>query len=178
MHDRRQLRRIVTGHTARGKSTIIADGQPPSDASAPDRYLWTTGATPADNGGDADAAAMPLRLEPPANGSVFRVVEFPAQSAMAGLSVEQKQAFFRDLFAGMSASHCQVDTARSPGMHKTSTVDYVVVLRGEVTLLLDEAEATLKPGDVVVQRGTNHDWVVRGNEPALLAVVMISARPV
>jgi len=174
----RPLRRIVTGHTARGRSTIIADGQPPSDASAPDRYLWTTGATPADNGGDADAAAKPLRLEPSVNGSVFRVVEFPPQSAMAGLSTEQKQAFFRELFAGMDAAHCQVDTSRSPGMHKTHTVDYVVVLRGEVTLLLDEAEATLKPGDVVVQRGTNHDWVVRGNEPALLAVVMISARPV
>jgi mannose-6-phosphate isomerase-like protein (cupin superfamily) len=172
------FRRIVTGHTAGGKSTIVADGQPPSDAGAPDRYLWTTGATPADNRGDADAAAMPLRLEPPANGSVFRLVEFPPQSAMAGLSIEQKRAFFRKLFAGMDATHCQVDTTRSPGMHKTRTVDYVVVVRGEITLLLDEAEATLKPGDVVVQRGTNHDWVVRGNEPALLAVVMISARPV
>lgn len=172
------LRRIVTGHTIAGRSTIVADGQPPSDASAPDRYLWTTGATPTGNLDDADAAVMPLRLEPPIDGSVFRVVEFPPQAAMAGLSLEQKQAFFRELFAGMDASHCQVDTRRSPGMHKTSTVDYVVVLRGEVTLLLDEAEATLKPGDVVVQRGTNHDWVVRGNEPALLAVVMISARPV
>jgi len=172
------LRRIVTGHTAGGKSTIVADGQPPSDASASDRYLWTTGGTPADNRGDADAAVMPLRLEPPASGSVFRIVQFPPQSALAGLSTELKQAFFKDLFAGMDAAQCQVDTARSPGMHKTSTIDYVVVLRGEMTLLLDEAEATLKAGDVVVQRGTNHDWVVRGNEPALLAVVMIGARPV
>lgn len=171
------LRRVVTGHTAHGRSTILMDGPPPSDPSTPDRYLWTTTATPADNGGQADAARAPLRLEPPPGGSVFRVVEFPAQSAMAGLTQAQKQAFFRDLFAGMEATHCQVDTTRSPGMHKTSTVDYVVVLRGEITLLLDEAETTLRSGDLVVQRGTNHDWVVRGEEPAQIAVVMIPARP-
>jgi mannose-6-phosphate isomerase-like protein (cupin superfamily) len=171
------IRRVVTGHTASGKSTVLIDGTLPAGAVPHDRYAWMTSATPTDNCGTSDAAQSPHRLEPVANGSVFRVVEFPPESALAGLSAEQKENFFRDLFAGMEASHCRVDTTRSPGMHKTSTVDYVVVLRGEVTLLLDEGEVTLKPGDLVVQRGTNHDWIVRGTEPAVIAVVMLSAKP-
>lgn len=172
------LRRVVTGHAPNGKSTVIRDELLPAGAFAHDRFVWTTGASPGDNSGDDDAANVPHTLEPQSNGSIFRVIEFPPQSAMLGLSSEQKDAFFRDLFAGMGAAHCRVDTTRSPGMHKTATVDYVIVLRGEVTLLLDEGEAILKPGDLVVQRGTNHDWLVQGEEPVLLGVVMLSAKAV
>jgi quercetin dioxygenase-like cupin family protein len=60
-------------------------------------------------------------------------------------------------------------------MHKTQTIDYVIVLKGEVTLVLDGDERDLKPFDVVIQRGTNHAWVNRGKEPALLAVVLVDA---
>ena len=172
------LRRIVTGHTASGKSAILIEDELQPDPGVHDRYLWKTDATPALNEGSADAALAPLRLEPPVNGSVFRVVEFPPQRVMDGMDAKQKDAFFRELYKSMGGEHCRVDTERSPGMHKTSTVDYVIVLRGEITLLLDEGEATLESGDIVIQRGTNHDWVVRGDAPALLAVVMISAAPV
>ena len=58
----------------------------------------------------------------------------------------------------MGASHCHPDTSRDPLMHKTKTVDYIILLKGEVTLLLDEDEVDLKPFDVVIQRGTNHVW--------------------
>lgn len=172
------IRRIVTGHNPAGKSTVVHDGLLPDGPAAHDRYVWQTAHTPANNFGTDDASLAALRLEPPKNGSVFRIVEFPPMSVMAGMSAEQKDEFFAGLFAGMDAAHCRVDTSRSPGMHKTSTVDYVVVLRGEITLLLEEAEVTLKTGDLVVQRGTNHDWLVRGDEPALLGVVMLSAQPV
>jgi mannose-6-phosphate isomerase-like protein (cupin superfamily) len=172
------IRRVVTGHTKDRKSTVLIDGILPSTPSAHEHFIWTTGSTPADNSGSSDAAQAPHRLEPEANGSMFRVVEIPPKSILAGLSAEQKENYFRDVFAGLDASHCRVDTSRSPGMHKTSTIDYVMVLRGEITLLLDEGEATLNAGDVVVQRGTNHDWVVRGSEPAVIAVVMLSAQPV
>jgi mannose-6-phosphate isomerase-like protein (cupin superfamily) len=173
------VRRVVTGHNASGRSIITSDGPVEARAVAHDRYVWTTGSTPADNRGSGDAAVTDThRLEPAQGGSVFRVVEFPPASALAGLTAEQKEGFFKQLFEGMQASHCRVDTARSPGMHRTSTVDYVIVLRGEVTLLLDDGETTLRPGDLVVQRGTNHDWEVRGNEPALIAVVMLGANPV
>ena len=59
--------------------------------------------------------------------------------------------------------------------HKTETVDYIILLKGEVTLLLDLEERELKPFDVVVQRGTNHAWINKGSEPALLAVILIDA---
>jgi mannose-6-phosphate isomerase-like protein (cupin superfamily) len=172
----RAIRRVVTGHTSTGRSTILIDGEVPPGPVEHDRYVWTSNAVPAMNSGSVDAADVPLRLEP-VGGSVFRIVEFPPESALAHLSAEQKDGFFADLFAGLGASHCRVDTSRSAGMHKTSTLDYAVVLRGEITLLLDEGEATLKPGDLVVQRGTNHDWVVRGAEPAVIAVVMLCAQP-
>ena len=78
----------------------------------------------------------------------------------------------------MDAAHCRPDTSRHPAMHKTRTIDYVVLLAGEVTLLLDQGEVDLKPFDVVVQRGTNHAWVNKGKEPALIAAVLIDAKRV
>jgi uncharacterized cupin superfamily protein len=61
-------------------------------------------------------------------------------------------------------------------MHKTPSVDYIILLSGEITLVLDDGEVDLKPFDAVVQRGTNHAWVNRGSEPALLMAVLVSAR--
>ena len=69
----------------------------------------------------------------------------------------------------------RVDTSRHPAMHKTETVDYIILLKGEVTLILDEEEVALKPFDVVVQRGTNHAWANNGSEPALLIAVLIDS---
>jgi quercetin dioxygenase-like cupin family protein len=67
---------------------------------------------------------------------------------------------------------------RHPGMHRTRTIDYVVLLSGEVTLLLDKGEVDLKPFDVVVQRGTSHAWVNKGKEPGLIVAVLIDAKDV
>ena len=75
----------------------------------------------------------------------------------------------------MGASHERVDTSRHPSMHKTKTIDYIILLKGDITLLLDEDEVRLKPFDVVVQRGTNHAWVNNGSEPALLIAVLIDS---
>jgi mannose-6-phosphate isomerase-like protein (cupin superfamily) len=171
------LRRVITGHNAAGKSVISLDGPLEVGAAPHDLFVWSTRTTPADNSAAGDVSQPARQLEPYKGGSIFRVVEFPPESALAGLSSEQKEGIFKELFGAMNASHCRVDISRSPAMHKTASLDYVVVLRGEVTLLLDNGETTLKAGDLVVQRGTNHDWVVRGSEPALLAVVMIDAKP-
>ena len=75
----------------------------------------------------------------------------------------------------MGAAHERVDTSRHPAMHKTKTIDYIILLSGDVTLLLDEDEVRLNPFNVVVQRGTNHAWVNNGNEPALLIAVLIDS---
>ena len=68
-----------------------------------------------------------------------------------------------------------MDTRKHPAMHKTETIDYIILLKGDVTLILDNDEVNLKPFDVVVQRGTNHAWVNNGDEPALLTAVLIDS---
>jgi quercetin dioxygenase-like cupin family protein len=62
--------------------------------------------------------------------------------------------------------------------HKTSTVDYIIVLKGEIYALMDEGETLLKAGDILIQRGTNHSWSVRGTEPCIVAAVLVGADPV
>ena len=99
----------------------------------------------------------------------------PENKAISAAELERIAA---ERFAAMGASHCRVDTSRHPSMHVTRTVDYIVLLSGKITLLLDKGEVDLKPFDVVVQRGTNHGWVNRGTEPALLVAILIDGKPV
>jgi quercetin dioxygenase-like cupin family protein len=171
------IRRVVTGHDARGRSVIVSDGPSPHVLALPGRpdfgltNLWVTDATPASNEGQADAAARPVVLEPPPGGSILRVVEFPPDKAPGGF--DRKAAF-----AAMGADHAMdPDASRHPGMHKTSTVDYAIVLAGEIWALMDVGETLLKAGDCLVQRGTNHAWSNRSDRPCLVAFILISARP-
>ncbi len=147
----RESRRIVTGHDAEGKSVIVIDGPP-----TPFGAYWLTDATPVDNTSPGDAGQQVRTLEPPPGGSIFRLAAIPPEDP--NVSPEER--------------------GRHPGMHKTRTVDYVVLLSGEVTLLLDKGEVDLKPFDVVVQRGTSHAWVNKSKEPAVLAAVLIDAKEV
>jgi mannose-6-phosphate isomerase-like protein (cupin superfamily) len=166
----RAPRRVVTGHDTEGKSVVIIDG-PPTPAGA----FWFTESAPADNTAVGDAAQLVRKLEPPMGGSIFRYAVIPPEDPNA--SPEERERTTARLFAQMDAMHCRTDTSRHPGMHKTRTVDYVVLLSGEVTMLLDKGEVNLKPFDVVVQRGTNHAWVNKGKEPAVLAAVLVDAKP-
>jgi quercetin dioxygenase-like cupin family protein len=171
------IRRVVTGHDARGRSVIVSDGPSPHVLALPGlpdfglTNLWVTDATPASNEGQADAAARPVVLEPPPGGSILRVVEFPPDKAPGGF--DRKAAF-----AAMGADHAMdPDASRHPGMHKTSTVDYAIVLAGEIWALMDVGETLLKAGDCLVQRGTNHAWSNRSDQPCLVAFILIAARP-
>jgi hypothetical protein len=164
-----QFRRIVTGHDAEGKSIVVIDG-PPSAFGA----FWQSQVTPADNSTMADAAQSVRTLEPPPAGSIFRYALIPPEDP--NVSPKEREAAIARMFAQMGAEHCRSDTTRHPGTHKTHTIDYIILLSGQVTLLLDKGEVDLKPFDVVVQRGTNHAWVNKGKEPALLGAVLIDAR--
>ena len=172
-----RVRRVLTGHDADGSSTIIADGFAPNVkemASMPGLALtdlWETTGAPADNDGHADAAARPVHLEPPRNGTLFRIVEFPPDAQW------RDRADAREAFDSIAAGHAPDKTSADPMMHKTNTVDYIVVLQGEIYAILEKGEVHLKPGDVFVQRGTNHSWSVRGNEPCIVAVVLVNAKP-
>jgi quercetin dioxygenase-like cupin family protein len=173
------VRRVVTGHDSTGRSVIQFDGPvSPSPQLPTDVASWVTNKSPASNAGRADPIAGTASLEPPANGSVFRFVMFPPSSALAGMSADEIERLMAGLFEQLGATHTRVDTKRGPGMHKTKTTDYIIVLSGEITLMLDDGEVDLKPFDVIVQRGTNHAWVNRGSTPALLAAILIDAAPV
>jgi mannose-6-phosphate isomerase-like protein (cupin superfamily) len=171
-----RVRRVLTGHDAAGRSTFIADGEAPNFKEMPGfkglvlTDLWETGGAPASNEGDQDAAARPVRLEPPKNGSILRIVEFPPDSAWRG-STDGAAGF-----KAIGASHAPDKSSSDPMMHRTSTVDYIIVLKGEIYAIMEKGETLLRPGDVLVQRGTNHSWSVRGNEPCIVAAVLVSAR--
>jgi hypothetical protein len=172
-----RVRRVLTGHDADGRSTFIADGEAPNVkemASMPGLALtdlWETGAAPASNAGDKDAAARPVRLEPPKNGTILRIVEFPPDSAWRG-SADGGAAF-----KSIGAGHAQDRSSSDPMMHKTSTVDYIIVLKGEIHAIMETGEKLLRAGDILVQRGTNHSWSVRGNESCIIAAVLVNAKP-
>ena len=176
----RKIRRIITGHNAKGQSVILSDAPSPHALSLIDdpafglTDLWVTSGSPADNAGSADAAARPaITLEPPRGGSIFRVVEFPPDRATVGKLDRTK------LFEVMHASGAMdQEGARHPGMHKTATVDYAIVLSGEIYAMMDEGETLMKAGDCLIQRGTNHAWSNRSQQPCLVAFVLVSANPV
>jgi quercetin dioxygenase-like cupin family protein len=166
------LRRVVTGHNTAGRSVVIEDGAVPSVAPFGLTEFWKTDHVPACL--SADGRPQGLRLEPPPGGTLFRFFEIAPHDP--SLSPEEAETRIAAAFQALGASHCRVDTHRHPLMHTTRTIDYVVLLRGEVTLLLDEGEVALRPFDVVVQRGTNHSWVNRGSEPALFLAVLVDAQ--
>ena len=171
-----RVRRVLTGHDAAGRSTFIADGEATNIKQSPAMPglaltdLWETTGAPASNAGDQDAAERPVRLEPPPNGTILRIVEFPPDS-------QWRTARSREAFAAIGASHAPDETSGDPMMHKTSTVDYIIVLKGEIYAIMETGEKLLRAGDTMVQRGTNHSWSVRGTEPCIVAVVLVSAKP-
>ena len=172
-----RVRRVLTGHDAEGRSTFIADGVAPNMKEMPSfpglalTDLWETNDAPASNAGDADAADRPIRLEPPKNGTILRIVEFPPDASRP--SDSDGAAGFKAIGAG----HAQDRRSSDPMMHKTATVDYIIVLKGEIHAVMDKGETLLKAGDILVQRGTNHSWSVRTKEPCIIAAVLVSAKP-
>jgi hypothetical protein len=172
-----RVRRVVTGHDADGKSMLLLDGLAPNVkemASMPGLALtdlWETKGAPARNDGAADNADRPVRLEPPRNGTILRIVEFPPDSSWRG------KTDGREGFGSIGAAHAQDARSSDPMMHRTATVDYIIVLKGEIHAIMERGETLLKAGDVLVQRGTNHSWSVRGSEPCVIAAVLVSAAP-
>jgi quercetin dioxygenase-like cupin family protein len=189
---RKPIRRVVTGHDAAGRSIFVMDGPAPhvycrSPGSAVVTELWETRAAPADNRGNAEVTDHAFRLAPPKNGSVFRVIEYPPDSQrLAAVASEASGQRGNSIVRAPdtrpepgSSARAAFDrgSPRHPGFHKTSSVDYAIVLAGEIYALMDEGEVLLKQGDVLVQRSTNHAWSNRSDAPAYLAFVLIDAEP-
>jgi len=172
------VRRVVTGHDAQGRSIIASDGPSPNTVAVVDAPafgltdLWVTHDAPADNAASGDPAARKIVLEPPPRGTIFRVVEFPPDAQVAG-KFDRVRAFEAIGARGALAP----DASRHPGMHRTDSVDYAIVLSGEIWAVMDVGETRLRAGDCLVQRGTNHAWSNRGEGPCLVAFILVGARP-
>lgn len=170
------VRRVVTGHDEHGRAVCISDAAASNILQRPNRpgvtltNLWKCETSPAEYDGAEETVAGPVILHPPQNGSVFRVVEFEPEDPEVLKTLDGKSAF-----AEMGAAANIVADARHPFMHRTDTVDYAVILSGEITMLLDDSDVHLKTGDVVVQRGTNHAWSNRGTETCRIAFVLVDA---
>ena len=170
----KQIRRIVTGHNAEGRSVIISDSLVPAGVSlgAPLRAgLWITDRVPASNGGNDDAVpGGVIEKTPPQHrgGTVFRISEIPPD--------KERRQNPQDL-ARRGVDITPDRSARHPGFHRTNTVDYAICLEGEIWAVLDETETLMKAGDVLIQRGTYHAWSNRSDRPALMAFILIDAEP-
>jgi hypothetical protein len=168
------VRRIVCIDKEDGTSTAIADGPSPDVRTDPARpgfssdRIWVTDATPARIKGVRETLDAPHTLEPPPRGSVCRVVTFPPDdSFIRKVSARNVQQFFESMGSpGASTYHGK---APHPYMQKTKTLDFCLVLEGEITLVLDTQEVRLRAGDTVVQRGTNHAWSNRSERPCVIA---------
>ena len=170
------MRRVITGHDKNGKSIVVLDG-PPARSIGEDVgglfELWNTDGNTINTQDNIDRADDEIILSPPSNGSKFRY--FQINPTPEGIPMDIMQGIAADAFDKIGAAHHRIDTTKHPAMHKTETIDYIILLKGDVTLILDQEEVDIKPFDVVVQRGTNHAWVNNGSDPALLIAVLIDS---
>jgi mannose-6-phosphate isomerase-like protein (cupin superfamily) len=176
------MKRVVTGHDANGKAVVLSQDAPAKIAhidAIPGTYfyeIWNTNQMPV---GLAKAAADPtlkeLQLRPTPSGSVIRFVDIPPDTAdyLAHGARKMGQAFSQ---IGDAHASTVKKSSPHPLMHRTESIDYGIVIEGEMTLVLDDSEVTLKPGDVVVQRGTNHAWSNRGSVPCRMAFILLDGR--
>ncbi|NJR78351.1 cupin domain-containing protein [Sphingomonas corticis] len=168
------VRRVVTAIDADGRSFIAEAGPSPAGFALPGSpfrsdNIWRTHAAPAPVDAPDDIAAHRGVL-PPAGGTVLRVIDFPPMEGTR----EEQAALAAKVFALLypDADH-QVGSDRSAGMHTTDTVDYAIVLAGEIYAVMDQDEALLTAGDVLIQRGTAHSWENRSRRMARVAFVLV-----
>jgi len=178
MPSRHLPQRIVTTQNEFGRSTVLFNdhGAPPKVLTKAGGLvlteLWETKASPADNTGDEDLARKEQKIEPDTAGSLFRLIEYPPDA----IRLASMDAIAH--FDSMGVDVRQDVAKRHPGMHKTDTIDYAVIVRGEIYAVLDDKEVLMKQGDCIVQRGTHHAWSNKSDEPCLIAFVLLSAHPI
>ncbi len=171
------IRRVVTALDANNKAVVLFDSRLQLKGVAPRPpmlNLWTTDSSPPGFSFKDDAAAKAVGVAPPDNGTIFRVVEFPPHDAATEAKMDpnclMKAVGDRAPARGLPVKH--------PLMHRTRTVDYGVVLSGEIDMMLDDSVVHFNTGDVVVMQATNHAWINHGKEPCrMLFVLMDSKQP-
>ena len=176
------IRRVVTGHNSEGRSVIIQDEPTPHVKTSPHRpgvvinNLWMTDRMPVPTTPE-DAAHVGMTLGPVANGINFRIVEFPPEAEyLDKISADDAAKAFGDMGAADALAgegHTTRAGTQHPFMHKTETLDFAIIVSGEVYMVVDEEETLMKAGDVCIQRATNHVWSNRSKEPCRIAFMLI-----
>jgi hypothetical protein len=169
------MRRVITGDDANGQSVVIIDGGPSSEIGAPDLgglfEIWEDAASgPLDPKSHEDLGARRPVLGP-SKGNV-QVRWFVVAPTPEGVPKPLLDQAVRERFADFDGAHHIIDQTRHPAMHETHSMDVICLLQGDASLILEGGETRLKPGQVVIQRGTNHAWQAHGG-PALLLAVLI-----
>ncbi|MCH2550307.1 MAG: cupin domain-containing protein [Alphaproteobacteria bacterium] len=172
------VRRLIAAHNSEGQSYIQEDKDAPNTTNTggidgyPWTELWAVDSVPADNSGNIDAADRPIKLQPPERGNVFRIVDIPPDTLRFGANVDQSPD--TSAVAGSDA-YAAGAGSRHPGFHKTRTVDYAIILDGEIVAMMDIGETVMRAGDVLIQRGTNHAWSNRTDKACRIAFILIDA---
>jgi len=175
------IRRIVTGYDKNGKAIVISDGLAPSVRANPlvpgqwSSDIWKTVAMPVPiTREEPDPTTGPRDFVSPM-GTKLRISEIPPETeATRNLTVEQAREMFKASGSNLTSTYER--GGRHPMMHRSESVDYAVILEGELTLVLDDEDVQLKAGDVVIQRGTNHSWSNRSGKPCRILYVLIDGR--
>lgn len=175
--DASDIRRVVTGLDANNKAVVMFDSRMPLQTGPyglQSTNLWVTNSYPLGFSFKDDTSAIPVGISPLDNGTKFRVVEFPPLDAATEAKMEP--GFLMKAVGPVAPSRGLPVT--HPLMHRTRSVDYAVVLSGEIDMMLDDTVVHLKPGDTIVQQATNHAWVNRGTQTCrILFVLMDSKQP-
>jgi hypothetical protein len=170
----RPIRRIVTTHDASGKAVFLSDG-PAQKIGQPGRPvnwpMWVLDTTPANCSGTEDFAVKMKGIHPDPGSTLFRVVDFPPISPDFQ---KDNLRFFIEL-EDLQEVAAKSRPPRHPRMHRTRSVDFGLVLAGEIDLMLDEETTHLTAGDIVVMQATNHAWINHGTEPCRIAFILVDA---
>jgi hypothetical protein len=170
------IRRIVTGDDAQGRSRIVEDAPAQAVRTVAERpgyrsvNLWRTVGMPMPIGAPDDIEQHKGIL-PPKGGTILRIIDFPPEPDDPADRERRIKATFTGMYK--DATH---DGRKHPGMHLTDTVDYAIVLEGEIWSVMDEGETLMKAGDVLIQRGTNHAWANRSRKTARICFVLMDGK--
>jgi len=169
-----EIRRVVTKLDPSGKAVVMLDERTKLGAPRPPNLvanIWVTDKSLPDFSWTEDRGKTKTGLVPPKSGTIFRVVDFAPESA----SGHPTEMDYMMRIVGAEAPAKGLPP-RHPMMHRTRSLDYAVVMSGEIDMLLDDGEVHLKAGDVVVQQATNHAWVNRGKAPCRIAFILMDSQ--
>jgi naringenin degradation protein FdeH len=169
-----EVRRVVTKLDSSGKAVVMIDESTRLTAPRPPNYaanIWVTDKNPPDFSSTGDRGKTKVGLVPPKSGTVFRIVDFAPESQ--GEHPTDMNHMMKIVGAGAPKKGLP---PRHPMMHRTRSLDYAIILSGEIEMLLDDSEVHLKAGDVLVQQATNHAWVNRSGKPCRVAFILIDSQ--